>query len=280
MLPVLLDLKFLKIHTFGVFLMLAFFWSTFLVWRNVRLTSYKEEDIFDGLFLSLAGGLFAGRLVYFIVNIKEFGMDVLKFVLINGYPGISIWGALGGAFLTLYIFFAARKIDFKEVADYLISPLFVALLLGKLGAFFSGSEIGAKTNFFIRLKFPGYEGARHLTSLYEAIFFGLAAYASYRLLFEIRKDKYTHGFLLAFFLWFFSFTYFIFDKIKIPTLYLQGYSFNGLVSGALLLTTSFWFLYYKRQSISKFITKYGQEAISKFRATTKRKAASRETKKS
>lgn len=279
MLPVLLDLKFIKIYTFGIFLMLAFFWSTFMIWRNVRMTSYKEEDIFDGIFLSLAGGLFFGRLIYVIINFSDFGFDVLKFVLINGYPGMSIWGIIAGALVTLYLFFANRKIDFKEVIDYFVSPMFTALMFGKLGAFFAGSEVGAKTNFFLRLKFPGHEGLRHLTSFYEAILFGIAAYISYRILFEIRKERFVHGFNLFFFLWVFGFIYFIFDKLKAPTLYLQGHSFNQVVSGGLLLTTSFWFIYYKRHVISNFLTKHGQKAISKIRSGSKGKTASGEAKK-
>lgn len=280
MLPVLLDLKFLKIYTNGIFLMLAFFWATFMIWRNVRMTSYKEEDVFDGIFLSMAGGLFFGRLIYVIVNFKEFGFDILKFVLVNGYPGMSIWGVLAGALVTLYLFFLSRKIDFKEIIDYFVSPMFVAITFGKLGSFFSGSEVGAKTNFFLKLKFPGHDGLRHLTSLYEAILFSIAAYISFRLLFEIRKEKFVKGFNLFFFLWFFGFVYFIFDKLKAPTLYLQGYSFNQLVSGGLLLTTSFWFLYYKRHVISNFISKHGQKAILKIRSGAKGKASTGEAKKS
>lgn len=279
MLPVLLDLKFLKIYTNGIFLMLAFFWATFLIWRNVRMTSYKEEDVFDGIFLGLAGGLFVGRLFYVIINFEEFGFDLLKFVLINGYPGMSVWGVIIGTLVTFYLFFSSRKIDFKEIIDYFISPIFLALSFGKLGSFFSGSEVGSKTDFFLKMKFPGHEGMRHLTSFYEAVVFAIAAYLAYKLLFEIRKEKYGHGFLLAFFLWVFSFTYFIFDKLKAPTLYLQGYSFNLVMSGALLLTMSFYFIYYKRQTISNFITKYGQKTISKIRNASKRKTSGGEAKK-
>ena len=75
MLPVLLDLKFVKIYTFGIFLVLAFFWGTFLLWRSLRLSSYREEDAFDGLFLALAGGLFVSRLVYVILNFQKFGFN-------------------------------------------------------------------------------------------------------------------------------------------------------------------------------------------------------------
>jgi prolipoprotein diacylglyceryltransferase len=64
MLPILLDLKIFKIYTFGVFLVLAFFWGSFLIWKLIRLTSMKEEEVFDGLFWGLFGGLFLSRLFY------------------------------------------------------------------------------------------------------------------------------------------------------------------------------------------------------------------------
>src|SRR3972149_10209295 len=170
MLPVLLDLKFIKIYTFGVFLVLGFFWSAFLLWHNIRLTSYKEEDVFDGLFLSLFGGLFIGRLVYVVLNFNDFGFDILKFILINGYPGISLIGAILGGIFTLFGFFGLKKIDFSEIIDYFISPLFVALVFGKLGSFFSGADVGSVTTFFLKIRYASFEGLRHLTAFYEAVF--------------------------------------------------------------------------------------------------------------
>ena len=244
MLPVLLDLKFVKIYTFGVFLVLGFFWSAFLLWRNIRLTSHKEEDVFDGLFWSLLGGVFIGRLMYVVLNFNDFGFDFLKFILINGYPGISLIGAILGGIFTLFGFFSIRKIDFSEIIDYFISPLFVALAFGKLGSFFSGVDVGAKTTFFLRIRYASFEGLRHLTAFYEALLFGVAAYLSYRLLFEIRKERLKKGILLMFFFWFFALTYFIFDIFKERTLYLQGISFNLAASGLMLLTTSFYFIYH------------------------------------
>lgn len=279
MLPVLLDLKFIKIYTFGVFLTLAFFWGSFLLWRNIRLTSHKEEDIFDGLFISLFGGLFLGRLTYVILNFQEFGFNILKFVLINGYPGLSIIGAIAGAILTLYLFFSYKKMNFIDTIDYFITPLFIALSFGKLGSFFSGSEVGSETNFFLKIKYVGFAGMRHLTPFYEALLFALGSYISYRLLFEIRREKYRPGFLLVFFLWYFSLTYFVFDKLKETTLYLQGLSFNMVVSTALLLTTTFYFIYYKRRTLLEFLQKNGHKIFKKVHNGTKGKTSGGETKK-
>ncbi len=263
MLPILVSIGPLKIYTFGVFLVLAFFWASFLLWKNIRLTSYKEEEIFDGLFLSLFFGLFIGRLFYVLMHFSDFGLDFLKFILINGFPGLSIVGVMTGGFLTMFLYTNAKKIDFSEALDYFVSPLLLAFSLGKIGAFFSGEEVGSVTNFFLKIKYPGYDGLRHLTPLYEAIIFALAAYVSYRLLFEIRKDRFRHGFSLVFFFWTFSLTYFAFDNIKADHLYLAGVSFNGIVSGVLLLTTSLFFVYYFRSGILGFINKHGHKFFKK-----------------
>src|SRR3989339_411654 len=124
MLPVLLNLKVIKIYTFGVFLVLAFFWGSYLLWRLIRLTSFKEEEVFDGLFWGLAGGIFFGRLFYIILNFSDFGFDLFRYILINGYPGLSLYGSLFGGFLTLFFYCLSKKIKFLEVIDYYIPPIF------------------------------------------------------------------------------------------------------------------------------------------------------------
>ena len=148
MIPILFTVGGLKIYTFGVFLVLAFFWGLFLFWKNIRLTVYKEEEKFDSIFLSLAGSLLIGRLVYVILNFKDFGFNLLKFILINGYPGLSLYGVLIGGFLTLFLYFLIKKISFRETIDYYISPIFLALGLGKLGSFFLVLRWEQKPHFF------------------------------------------------------------------------------------------------------------------------------------
>lgn len=249
MLPVLLNIGFLKLYTFGVFLVLSFFWGIFLLWKNIRLTSHKEEDVFDGIFVSLFSAIFFGRLVYVSLNFDKFGLDILKFILINGYPGISFFGLLFGGFLSLYLFFIPKKIKFKETVDYFISPLFLSIGFGKLGSFFSGAEVGTKTKFILSIKYFGIDSLRHLTPLYEAIIFFLASYIAYKILFEIRREKYPLKFNFYFFFWLVSLVYFSFDNLKAYKLYLLGWSFNQLVSSIILLTSTVYFIYYFRNHI-------------------------------
>lgn len=271
MLPVLLNLGFIKIYTFGVFLVLGFFWAIFLLWKNIRLTSFKEEDVFDGLFLSLFGALFFGRLVFVFLNFKDFGFNLLKFVLINGYPGLSLYGSIFGGLLVLYLFTNSRKLNFNDLIDYLVAPFFVSLAFGKIGAFFSGVVVGTKTNFFLKTKYIGFDGFRHLVSLYEGLMFITGVIIAYKILFEIRKEKYYKGFLLKFFLWFLALTTILFDNIKDNHIYFVGLSLDFLVSLIILLTISFHFIYYFRNGILSFINNYGQKVFKTIRARTKKK---------
>lgn len=280
MLPVLLDLKFVKIYTFGVFLVLAFFWASFLLWKNIRLTSYKEDDIFDSLFLSLIGAIFFGRLIYVVLNFNKFGFDLLKFLLINGYPGLSLYGCLIGGLLTLLLILPAKKIKFAEAIDYFISPLFLALAFGKLGSFFSGAEVGTKTKFILSIKYFGFDGLRHLTPFYEALVFFLAVYLAQLLLMQIRREKYPRGFNLNVFSWYLALTYFVFDKIKVDHLYFLGQSINYWLSLLILLTFSFYFLYYFRSvvfnkliEIINYLKKYVNKIIQKIYSHSGKKIA-------
>lgn len=246
MLPVLFSLGPIKIYTFGVFLVLAFFWGSFLLWKNIRLTSFKEEDVFDGLFLALAGALFVSRLVYVIINFKDFGFNLLKFILINGYPGLNFYGGLFGGLIVSYLFFLYKKIKFEQVIDYFIGPIFIALGFSWLGKFFSESTL-------------------EMIFFYRATLFFIGLALAQKLLFDIRREKYSPGFLFFFFIWFTSSVYFLFDKFKTNSLYLKSQSLNRSISGLLFLITSFYFVYYFRKTI---IT-YAENAYQKIYQRTK-----------
>lgn len=261
MLPILIDFKLFHLYTMGVFLALAFFWGCFLLWRLVRLSSFKEDDMFDALFNSLLFGLFTGRLVYVILNFRDFGFDILKFILANGYPGFSLYGMLAGMFLALYFYATTRKMKFLDMVDYFIPSMFLALGIGKLGAFFSGAEAGTKTKLFLSVKYAVLSGNRHLTPLYESILFFAGAYLAHRLLFETRKERFKNGFVFKFFLFCQGLIYFLFDNIKEYRLYFLGRSFNQIVSLVLVLTFGIYFLYYFRSLITKRAVQFKNSVV-------------------
>jgi len=283
MLPILFTIGGLKVYTFGVFLVLAFFWGSFLLWKNIRLTVFKEDKVFDGLFNAILGALLLGRLVYVWLNWNRFGFSFLKFILINGYPGLSLWGAIFGGVLGLLIFSKIEKLDFLKLADYFATPTLLALAIGKLGAFFAGSEVGTKTNFPLSLHYFQIDGARHLTAAYESIFFFILAYVGYKLLFKIRKRILGQGFNLIYLFWSISFVYLLFDSLKKDKLTFLSYSFNQILSLVIFLTLTVYFVYYFRSQLFQegerlllFVFRYGQSINKRISQSISKKTVKRE----
>jgi prolipoprotein diacylglyceryltransferase len=239
MLPVFLDLKVLKIYTFGVFLVLAFFWASYLLWKNFLLTAHKEEDVFDGLFISLGVGLFISRLVYVVLNFRDFGFSLLKFILVNGFPGLSLYGFIGGMILGLYLFFLSRKIKFREAIDYFVPSSLLALGIGQIGVYFAGSESLIKAKYLLLSFIP----------LYKSLLFFLGAFLTYKILYAIRREKYFKGFNLIFFFWYYSLVVGVFDVVVDWRAAIFGLNFDTLLSFILLLTSTFYFLYYFRSLV-------------------------------
>jgi prolipoprotein diacylglyceryltransferase len=239
MLPLFLDLKVLKVYTFGVFLLLAFFWASYLLWKNFLLTTHKEEEVFDGLFISLALGLFVSRSLYVLLHFADFGFSFLKFILINGYPGLSLYGFIAGFLLGLYLYFLSKKVKLREVVDYFVPSAFLALALAEIGVFFSGPQ----TKLEMKLVFLNF------LPLAESALFFLGAFLSYKILYAIRREKYFKGFNFFYFFWYYSLIRSVSDFLLGGKRAFLSLDFDLILSFALLLTTTFYFLYYFRSLV-------------------------------
>lgn len=235
-----------------MFVVLAFFWSTFLMWKVILLTSMKEEKVFDVVLLSLLGSVVIGRFVHVVTHFESFGLNIWKILLINGYPGISLFGVVFGGLILGYVIAHAHKLDFFTLIDYLVSPIFLALAIGKMGSFFSGAEVGAITTFPISIKYANMEGLRHLTPLYESLLFFIATFVTYQLIFQVRKQKLHKGFTIHVLLLFFSLVYVVFEPLRThsaPLTHWFQLDIFAIISAVVLLTELIYLVYYGRKSI-------------------------------
>lgn len=249
MLPILLDLRIIKIYTFGVFLVLGFFWALFWFWRNLKRTSFKEEQMFDALFISLLGAILFSRLTFVLLNFEDFGFNILRIILLNGYPGLSLVGALIGGFFTLAIFVRVSRLPFMEVIAYAVPSLFLALGIGKLGAFFGGNVIGAETTFPLSVQYVGHEGYRHIVAIYEAIIMFIGFFVSQKLLLTYRRDKVDVGSIFSFFIIMISLMYLSLDFLKDDILYLFSVRFNVVIPAILAVVFTIWETFKYRENI-------------------------------
>jgi len=246
MLPIIAQLGSFSIYTYGVFLMLGFFWACFFIWKHIRISKFEEEIAFDIVLVSFGGAVVFGRIAYCLTHFQEFGFNILKYILANGYPGISSAGMILGGIVTMYWACRIRKIKFQEFSDYVVSSLFIFTAIVEMGAFFAGTEPGIYWKWI-----------RHPVALYKAVFLGIGAYLSFRMFFNVRKEKVEKGASLFFFFWVYSLVTIVFQFFKDKRTLLTESPIDYWVFFILLLTSCFYFVYYFRvlliSSIRTFI---------------------------
>src|SRR5438552_13186037 len=112
MFPTLFSIGKFGISSFGVFLAFGFILGVFLIWRLARAWDLDEEKILDLTLLTFFGGLIGARIYFVLSHLSFFGLNPLKILLFQKYPGFSFWGAFLGGWLSLFYFAKKFKWDF------------------------------------------------------------------------------------------------------------------------------------------------------------------------
>ena len=121
----------------------GFIVALFTVWKLSKEKLYSERVVFDAVILISLLTLVCSRVFYVLFHFEQFGFNILKWIVVGLYPGMSIGGALIGAGLALW-FLSDKKtvVPFPELVDVLTRTfLYVAPLL-LVGMLFFSPELG------------------------------------------------------------------------------------------------------------------------------------------
>jgi phosphatidylglycerol:prolipoprotein diacylglycerol transferase len=147
---------------------------------NAALTRQQLDDL---LFLIVLGVILGGRLGYVLFYKPGYYASHPAEIIAIWQGGMSFHGGLLGVMLAMV--FAARRhhIDWLRLMDFIAPLIPPGIAAGRLGNFINAELPGRVTDLPWAMLFPGVEGARHPSQLYQ---FAL------------------EGVTLFFFLWWFS----------------------------------------------------------------------------
>lgn len=169
--PVLLELGFISIRWYGVFL--AFGVGLTIL---VALKLFKKNNISIDLVFSLTSyliiaGLVGARLGYILFYNPLFYLNNPKEIIFINHGGLSSHGMTLGIIIMLFLLFKLKKIN-KKTIDLLIIPIPIVAAFIRLGNFFNSELVGRSTNLSWAVRFPNYEAnpiLRHPVQIYELI---------------------------------------------------------------------------------------------------------------
>ena len=194
MYPVLLEIGFFKIFTYGLFVASGFFVAILLASNQAKRENVDQEKILDLCFYILLSSVVGARLLYVVVEYKYFmanPLDVVKF----WKGGLVFYGGLIGAVGVSIYYLKANSLPVWKVGDIMAPSIAIGQAIGRWGCFFAGCCYGVKTDVPWAITFNDPRAlaplhvALHPTQVYDSI----NTFLIYLFLIWLRKRKSFEG---------------------------------------------------------------------------------------
>lgn len=181
--PVALHLGPVSIHWYGLMYVLAF--GFFLLLGRVRIKQphiaaqgWKNEDLDDMLFYGMLGVVIGGRLgeVLFYQPAHFFANPIDIFKIWQG--GMSFHGGFLGVMIAMALWARKSKRHVFDVYDFIAPLVPLGYAAGRLGNFINAELPGrvADASLPWAMLWPGVDGPRHPSPLYQMIVDGLVVF--------------------------------------------------------------------------------------------------------
>ncbi len=246
----LLDLGFLEIKWYSVFILIGMITAYILILRESRRKGIKEEIINDLFFYGIIIGIIGARFYYVIFN-SSYYLDNPSEILKVWNGGIAIHGAIISTLIFLLIYTRKKKISSLLLTDIIVVGLIIAQAIGRWGNFFNQEAYGRIISLKVlqKMHLPNFiiegmyieEAYREPTFLYESI---LSLLGFIILIILRRNKKIKIGYLTSFYLIWYGIERLIIETFRSDSLMLgnikmaQLVSIISIISGIILIIKS------------------------------------------
>ncbi|MBI5254274.1 prolipoprotein diacylglyceryl transferase [Candidatus Falkowbacteria bacterium] len=143
--PYLAEFGILKIHWYGLLMVIGGLIGLFLVLRLAKFYEIKKNDIFDLAVYWLVFSIISAR-VYYVVYAWELYKDNLLDILKIWQGGLAVHGIMIGGFAATIMFAQGKKINIWQLLDLSAIGLCAAQIIGRWGNYFNQEIFGKPTS--------------------------------------------------------------------------------------------------------------------------------------
>ena len=175
MIPILFEIGPIKIYSFGLMMGLAFIVANILLVKEFQRKGLPPEKAGTITLIALVAGVVGSKLFSVLENWDRFVADPAGELFSAG--GLTFYGGLIVATLSIYLYIRRQKFDFLVVADAAAPSLILAYGIGRIGCQLAGDgDYGIPTDVPWAMTYP--EGTvptlaasnEQLVSLWRQIF--------------------------------------------------------------------------------------------------------------
>ncbi len=136
--PVIWHIGGLEIRWYGIMLalgvMVLILWAMNQIRRGARIT---YDDLMGGALVGIPAGIIISRFLFLVDNWVQG-----KHPVIFGGEGLTIYGAILGAALGVWIYCRYRKLNYGYLTDVITPGIILAQAIGRVGCLFNGCCYG------------------------------------------------------------------------------------------------------------------------------------------
>ena len=202
--PIAFSIGPLDVHWYGLMYVLAF--ALFIALGRVRIRQphiaaqgWKKEDLDDMLFYGMLGVIIGGRLgeVFFYRPEYFFHNPIEIFKTWTG--GMSFHGGFIGVMIAMSLWARKAKRNIVDVYDFIAPLVPLGYACGRIGNFINAELPGrlADPSLPWAMLWPGVEGPRHPSPLYQALIDGVLVFIILWLYARKERPRFAVGAMFA-----------------------------------------------------------------------------------
>ena len=172
--PIAFTIGPISIAWYGIFVALAVLSLVLWALRQVRRGADLSYDtVFSAALVGIPSGIIFSRLLHVIDKWEYYFQNPGEIV---GGSGLTIYGAVLGAALGVWIYSRFRKFSFGYLADVLAPGIILAQAIGRVGCTLNGCCYGIETSAFCAVVYTHPESLGplgvpvHPTQIYEIVY--------------------------------------------------------------------------------------------------------------
>jgi phosphatidylglycerol---prolipoprotein diacylglyceryl transferase len=231
-----LDLGFIQIYWYSIFIFIALFIGGSLAIKEAKKFNIPEDFIVNMLFWGIPLAIIGARGYYVAFNWNYYSVNIIDiFKIWEG--GLAIHGGILLCLIWILIYTKKYSINTLRILDISVISLIIGQAIGRWGNFFNQEAYGIATTqeFLQKLHIPNFiingmniDGVYYQpTFLYESLW----TFLGFLILILIRKYRYLKlGHLTSLYLMWYSFGRFFIESLRTDSLMLGQFRIAQLVS--------------------------------------------------
>ena len=141
----------LTIHGYGLMIGIGVLLCIVMGMRRAKKNGLSEDAVIDIAIFGLIAGFLGAKILYVIVEWKQFLSDPLS---VLGSEGFVVYGGIIAGVLAAIIYCKRKKLVFLEYFDLCSASIALAQGFGRIGCFLAGCCYGRETTSSLGVIFP------------------------------------------------------------------------------------------------------------------------------